>query len=77
MEREETKICVKCGEGPKDGDILNQVGRNWFTEKGTANPLNTLNDLAVKSGLTSWNPGLDIINRKKYLLSFTSVVAQN
>ena len=28
MESEETKICVKCGEGPKDDDILNQVGRN-------------------------------------------------
>ena len=53
MESEETKICVKCGEGPKDDDILNQVGRNWSTEKGTTNPLNTLIDLAVKSGLAS------------------------
>ena len=53
MESEETKICVKCGEGPKDDDILNQVGCNWSTEKGTANLLNTLIDLAVKSGLTS------------------------
>ena len=53
MESEETKICVKCGEGPKDDDILNQVGRNWSTKKGTANPLNTLIDLAVKSRLTS------------------------
>ena len=53
MESKETKICVKCGQGPKDDDILNQVGRNWSTDKGTANPLNTLIDLAVKSGLTS------------------------
>ena len=32
---------------------MNQVGCNWSTEKGTANLLNTLIDLAVKSGLTS------------------------
>ena len=32
---------------------MNQVGCNWSTKKGTANFLNTLIDLAVKSGLTS------------------------
>ena len=53
MDSEETKVCVKCGEGPKDDHILHQVGRNWSIEKGTANPLNTLIDLAVKNGLTS------------------------
>ena len=66
MESEETKVCVKWDEGPNDDDILNQVGRNWPTEKRTGNPLYALIDLET-----------GIINRKKYLLSFISVVAQN
>ena len=53
MESEEAKVCVKWDEGPNDDDILNQVGRNWPTEKRTGNPLYALIDLAVKSGLTS------------------------
>ena len=53
MHSEEAKVCVKCGEGPKDDHILHEVGRNWSIEKGPANPLNNLIDLAVKNGLTS------------------------
>lgn len=64
MESEETKICVKCGKGPKDDDILNQVGRNWSAERGTANPLNILIRLAVKSGLKSLESTLRDHKRK-------------
>ena len=72
MESEETKICVKCGEGPKDDDILSQVGRNWSTDKGTVNPLNTLIDLAVKSGLTSLESTLRHHKQEK-ISTFTHV----
>ena len=53
MDSNEEKLCVKCGEGQRDGDLLNQVGRYWSKERGTPNPLNTLIDQATKNNLKS------------------------
>lgn len=58
-------ICVKCGEGTRDGDPLNQIGRFWSEEKGPANPLNTLIDYAFKSNLTSLESKLKSNKEKK------------
>ena len=52
MDDERSMLCVKCGEGEKKGDVLNQIGRYWDPEKGKEHPLGTLITQATKCNLT-------------------------
>ena len=50
---EEEKICVKCGEGVKIDDQLNQIGLRWSKESRTPNPLDIIIDQAAKTNSTT------------------------
>jgi len=50
MDVERSMLCVICGNGEKDEDILNQIDKYWDPERGTENPFNTLIAQAIKCG---------------------------
>lgn len=46
------KCCFNCGEGEKDGEVLNHLGLRWIENKDKKHILETILEHAIKLNLT-------------------------